>query len=111
MGTARKKTRLSVGPRVLLAGVLLAFLVLVPVFWHPGGEAPPKLDGPQRASLDKPTPPPVAAAPKPADKIVPVEAAEVKKGPLTEQVTAIGSLRSDEVGGDQLGDRRPHRGD
>ncbi len=96
MGTARKRTRLSIGSRLLLAGLLLAVLVLAPVFWHPGGEAPQKLDGPQLASLDKPSPPPLPAAPKPTDKIVPVEAAEVRKGPLTEQVTAVGSLRSDE---------------
>ena len=95
METARKRTGLSVGSRVVLAGLLLTAMVLVPVFWRPGGEGPPKLDGPQLAALDKPSPPP-AAAQKPADKAVPVEAAEVQKGPLTEQVTAVGSLRSDE---------------
>lgn len=96
MPSVKKTKGLSAGFRLALAGILLGLMVAVPVFWHPGGEGPPKLDGPQLTSLDKPSPPSPLAPSKVADKVVPVEAAEVKKGPLTEQVTAVGNLRSDE---------------
>lgn len=93
MPEARHRGGLSLQLRLLLAGVLLALMVSVPVFWHQHEQVadtaapPPQL---QPSPIE-----PVVATQEPV-KTVPVEAAEVMQGPLTEQVTAVGSLRSDE---------------
>jgi membrane fusion protein, multidrug efflux system len=92
MAEPRRRQGLSLGLRLMLAVILLALMVALPVFFHPRH---------QTADVTVPTelaPPPIkpVAAKNEPQKSVPVEAAAVTKGPLTEQVTAIGSLRSDE---------------
>ncbi len=97
MQKASGKKSLSLGRRLTMIGALLAFLVLLPVFWGPAERVmQTETAGPVQFAeqLVKP----VAATPEKAPvKSVPVEAAAVAKGPLTERVTAVGSLRSDEL--------------
>jgi membrane fusion protein, multidrug efflux system len=77
-------------------GVLLAVLVLSPVFWHPVEQAMHS-DTPSPTKLaPEPVKPVAAKDEKPAQKSVPVKTTQVTKGSLTELVTAVGSLRSDE---------------
>jgi membrane fusion protein (multidrug efflux system) len=97
MQSARARKGSSSRWRLLLAGVLLAAMVCLPALWRQGERA-------MQTGADEPKPlptqsitPVVATEAKPPQKSVPVEVAEVAKGPLTEQVTAIGSLRSDEA--------------
>jgi membrane fusion protein, multidrug efflux system len=86
----------SLGRRLALIFVLLAVMVLVPVFWHPA-EQMFQVETQTPTQLATQSLKPVASKPeKEPQKSVPVEAAAVTKGPLTEQVTAVGSLRSDE---------------
>jgi len=97
MQKARGRTGLSPRWRLMLAAMLLVLLVCLPVLWQRGervmeAEAP----GPPQLQT-QPIQPVVATEAKPTQKAVPVEAAEVTKGPLTEQVTAVGNLRSDEA--------------
>jgi len=93
MPDARRRRGLSLQSRLLLVGVLLALMVSVPVFWHQREQVADTATPPPQL---QPSPiKPVVATEEPA-KTVPVEAAEVRRGPLTEQVTAVGSLRSDE---------------
>ena len=92
MAEPRRRHGLSLGLRLVLAGILLALMVALPVFFHPRHQST-EVAVPTELT---PSPiKPVAAKPEPS-KSVPVEAATVTKGPLTEQVTAVGSLRSDE---------------
>lgn len=91
MQDAHGRKGLSLRLRLLLVAVLLVFMVCLPVFWHSGERvvetiAPTQLQSPIKPVSSKQAP----------QKSVLVEAAEVTKGPLTEQVTAVGSLRSDE---------------
>jgi membrane fusion protein (multidrug efflux system) len=82
---------MSLGLRLALAAVVLALVVSLPVFFH--ARQQPEIAAPTEL---KPSPiAPVVSKEEP-QKSVPVEAATVTKGPLTEQVTAVGSLRSDE---------------
>jgi membrane fusion protein, multidrug efflux system len=90
------RKRASANWRLLAAALLLGLLVCVPVVWQ-RGEYPLQTPNPEPVRLEQAsTKPAPAATDKPPPKSVPVEAAEVMKGPLTEQVTAVGSLRSDE---------------
>ena len=96
MQKANGKKGYSLGRRLVLVGVLLALMVLLPVFWHPAEEL---LQSETAGPKDLATEPLKTVAAKPdkaPPKSVPVEAAAVAKGPLTERVTAVGSLRSDE---------------
>jgi membrane fusion protein (multidrug efflux system) len=81
----------------MLAGVLLVLMICLPVLWQQG-ERVMQTEAPSPPQLQSKTIQPVAATEaKPPQKAVPVEAAEVTQGPMTEQVTAVGNLRSDEA--------------
>jgi membrane fusion protein (multidrug efflux system) len=96
MEKASGKRGFSLGQRLALIGVLLVVLVLSPVFWHPVEQAMQSETPSPTKLAPEPVKPVAARDEKPAQKSVPVETAQVTKGPLTEQVTAVGSLRSDE---------------
>jgi len=92
MAEPRRRHGLSLGLRLVLAGILLALMVALPVFFHPRHQS---TEVAVPTTLTPAPVKPVATKSEPS-KSVPVEAAAVTKGPLTEQVTAVGSLRSDE---------------
>jgi membrane fusion protein (multidrug efflux system) len=71
-------------------------MVLLPVFWHPAEEIMQSETAGPKDLATEPVKPVAAKTEKAPAKSVPVEAATVAKGPLTERVTAVGSLRSDE---------------
>jgi membrane fusion protein (multidrug efflux system) len=96
MQEAGGKKGFSLGRRLVLIGVLLAVMVLAPVFWHPPEQVKQVERGAPTQLATQSINPVVAKKEKEPQKSVPVEAAAVIKGPLTEQVTAVGSLRSDE---------------
>jgi hypothetical protein len=95
MEKASGKKGFSLGRRLALIGVLLAVLALSPVFWHPVEQAMHSETPSPTKLAPEPVKPVAAKDEKPAQKSVPVETAQVTKGPLTELVTAVGSLRSD----------------
>src|SRR6188472_468448 len=96
MQKASGKKGYSLGRRLVLIGALLAFMILLPVLWHPAEEIM-QSETADLNELATQAVKPIAAKPeKEPPKSVPVEAAAVAKGPLTERVTAVGSIRSDE---------------
>jgi membrane fusion protein, multidrug efflux system len=96
MEKASGKNGFSLGRRFVLIGLLLAVMVVAPVFWHPVEEVMQSQAPRPTHLVTEPVKPSATKSDNAAQKSVPVEAAQVTKGPLTEQVTAVGSLRSDE---------------
>ncbi|HSA66096.1 MAG TPA: efflux RND transporter periplasmic adaptor subunit, partial [Methyloceanibacter sp.] len=96
MQKASGKKGYSLGRRLVLIAVLLAVMILLPVVWHPAEEIMQSETAGPKDLATGPVKPVAAKTEKAPAKSVPVEAATVAKGPLTERVTAVGSLRSDE---------------
>jgi hypothetical protein len=83
MEKASGKKGFSLGRRFALIGVLLAVMVLSPLFWHPVEQAMQSETPGPTTLAPEPVKPVAAKDEKAPQKSVPVEAAEVTKGPLT----------------------------